>query len=237
MNTITICKMHGSNCDGRCVDPNVDNGMMTKVWGPTGWLFLHCVTFGYPYAINPKNYEHSYKKEQYRNFFMSVGNVLPCKYCRESYKDFVKVLPIDKFLNTRKDLCLWLYKIHNMVNEKLGVPKSDIPSFTEIQEFYEQFRAKCKKTTEEEREANKEKGCIKPADGTPKKCLINVVNCEEGDITRRENSIIYNNSKLSTLLTDLFNWKHWIMPTIILTIVFTIFNKLKIINIISSKIK
>ena len=46
---------------------------------------------------------------------------------RESYKDFVKILPIEKFLNSRKDLCLWLYKIHNMVNEKLGVPASDIP--------------------------------------------------------------------------------------------------------------
>ena len=50
--TINICKTHGNNCDGRCIDPNVDNGMMTKVWGPTGWLFLHCVTFGYPYVIN-----------------------------------------------------------------------------------------------------------------------------------------------------------------------------------------
>ena len=88
---------------------------------------------------------------------MSTGNVLPCKYCRESYKDFAKVLPIDKYLNTRKDLCFWPHKIHNMVNEKLGVPKSEIPTFTEIQEFYEQFRAKCKKTTEEEREANKRK--------------------------------------------------------------------------------
>ena len=47
-----ICKTHGKNCDGACIDPNVDNGMMTKVWGPPGWLFLHCLTFGYPYTIN-----------------------------------------------------------------------------------------------------------------------------------------------------------------------------------------
>ena len=40
------CNIHGESCDGGCTDPNVDNGMMTKVWGPTGWLFLHCVTFG-----------------------------------------------------------------------------------------------------------------------------------------------------------------------------------------------
>ena len=45
-NEIKTCKTHGVNCDGACIDPNVDNGMMTKVWGPAGWLFLHCITFG-----------------------------------------------------------------------------------------------------------------------------------------------------------------------------------------------
>ena len=25
--------------------------MMTKVWGPPGWFFLHCVTFGFPERI------------------------------------------------------------------------------------------------------------------------------------------------------------------------------------------
>ena len=95
----------------------------------------------------------------------------------------------------------------------------------------------CKKTTEEEREVNKEKGCVKPADGTPKKCLINVVNCKEGDVTRRENSIIYNNTNINCLITEFFNWKNWVMPFMILTILFTIFYKYKIFNIISSKIK
>ena len=76
---------------------------------------------------------------------MSIGNILPCKYCRESYKEFVKKVPIDNYLNTRRDLCLWLYKIHNMVNRKLGVPEEDIPKFSEIQTFYEQFRANVKK--------------------------------------------------------------------------------------------
>ena len=34
------CEQHGVNCDGACVDPNVDNGM-TKVWGPAdGYFFI-----------------------------------------------------------------------------------------------------------------------------------------------------------------------------------------------------
>ena len=181
------CDIHGRNCDGDCIDPNVDNGMMTKIWGPAGWLFLHCITFGYPYAINPDNPDHKNKKEEYKVFFEKLSSVMPCKYCRESYKDFIKENPIDKSLNNRKDLTKWFYKIHNKVNNKLGVPKCDIPSFKTIQKRYETFRAKCKKTTSEERENNIAKGCVTPADGTPKRCHINIVSSLEGDITRRTN--------------------------------------------------
>ena len=74
--------------------------MMTKVWGPAGWLFLHCVTFGYPYAINPENLDHAYKQDHYKTFFNLVGYILPCKYCRESYIEFARETPIDGFLST-----------------------------------------------------------------------------------------------------------------------------------------
>ena len=69
---------------------------------------------------------------------------------------------------------------------------------------------------------NKEKGCVKPADGTPKKCVINVVKCKESDVTRRHNSIVYNNSPSildnSELLKGITNWKNWIVPFVILLI-------------------
>ena len=199
------CNIHGESCDGGCTDPNVDNGMMTKVWGPTGWLFLHCVTFGYPYAINPENPEHLNKKREYQDFFHLLGKVLPCRYCRESYEDFIKETPIEPNLNTRKDLCHWLYQIHNKVNHKLGVPKCQIPSFPEVQKRYEQFRAKCKKTTEDERIANINKGCIKPADGTPKKCVVNIVPCDNGDITRRDIATDTNDWSIKQCLDNIKN--------------------------------
>ena len=44
------------------------------------------------------------------------------------------------------------------------------------------------KTTDEERKMNANKGCVAPADGTPKKCMIQVVKCSKGDITRRTNA-------------------------------------------------
>ena len=85
------------------------------------------------------------KKNQYKQFFYYLGKVLPCKYCRESYDKYYKELPIDNFLNSRHDLTLWLYKIHNEVNDKLGVPNCDIPTFEKVQNIYESYRVNVKK--------------------------------------------------------------------------------------------
>ena len=163
---------------------NKDNGMMTKIWGPPGWLFLHSISFGYPYLIDKNNKEDLRKRDEYKNFFLYIGKVFPCRYCRESYEEFIKEIPIDHFLSSREDLCYWLYIIHNKVNNKLGVPKCDIPTFDDIQLKYETFRAKCQKTTNKERDNNLKKkckrdlssnGCIIPKDGVLKKCEINII--------------------------------------------------------------
>jgi hypothetical protein len=194
------CETHGKNCNGECIDPNIDNGMMTKIWGPPGWLFLHCVTFGYPFMINLNKPEHVIRMNKTRDFFRNIGYVLPCKYCRNSYNDFMKEIPVERFLNSRKDLTYWLYLMHNKVNNKLGVPDCNIPSFEELQQRYEAYRAKCSKTTKEEREENKSKGCVNPADGTTKRCFLQVVNCKKGDITRRENSVYYTKNNMDYIL-------------------------------------
>lgn len=170
------------------IDPNIHNGMMTKVWGPAGWLFLHCVSFGYPHNIDINKKEDLEKVKNYKKFFKLIGKILPCKYCRDSYLEFIKENPIDPHLTSRKELTKWFYDIHNKVNRKLGVPECEIPSFQDVESQYEQYRAKCKKTTENERQINASKGCIRPANGTPKRCIVKVVNCNAGDITRRDNS-------------------------------------------------
>ena len=106
-------------------DPNAKNGLMTKVWGPAGWLFLHCISFGYP--ENPQTYdlEHGHPvgstRVAYRRFFQELGNVFPCRYCRDSYKDFVRDDPVDPHLGSRDELVTWFWRIHNRVNEKLGL--------------------------------------------------------------------------------------------------------------------
>jgi hypothetical protein len=183
---------------------NKDNGMMTKIWGPPGWLFLHSITFGYPYLIDINNREHLIKRQYYRNFFMYLGKVFPCRYCRESYEEFIKEIPLDKYLNSREDLCYWLYLIHNKVNYKLGIPKCDILNFKDVKKKYETFRAECKKTTNQERNINlkkeckktyakggtplvnlSNKGCVIPKDGVFKKCQISIITSDKNSVNKK----------------------------------------------------
>ena len=78
-------------------------------------------------------------------------------------------------LGSRKELTKWLYDVHNMVNDKLGVPQCERPSFEEIEERYQSFRAACKPLTESQRNDKAGKGCVAPADGKPKRSVIKVV--------------------------------------------------------------
>ena len=170
------CHNHGSKCNGEeCANKNLDNGLMTRIWGPSGWLFLHCVSFGYPYKIDPTNPEHLEKQNDYYRFFYYLGKVMPCKYCRNSYMDFfTKSSPISH-LGSRKEFTKWLYDIHNMVNDKLGVPKCEVPKFEEIEDRYQSYRASCAPLTTEQRNSNSVKGCTVPADGKSKRSVIKVV--------------------------------------------------------------
>ena len=129
---------------------NKNNGLMTKIWGPSGWEFLHSVSFGYP--IEPTEEQ----KKNYKNFFYSIGNILPCKFCRESYQDFIKnnIVLTDKDLESRENLTKWLYNLHEKVNNKLKVNYN--VSYDDVVERYESYRSKCGKVDK------KKKGCVTP---------------------------------------------------------------------------
>lgn len=114
-------------------------GLITKIWGPAMWQSLHSITFDYP--ENPTNEQ----KEQYKTFFKSLAYVLPCIYCRQSYYKFINeeenTKLTDKNLENRDSLILWLFNLHNRVNEKLNVTFAI--TFEEFKKKYESYRAKC----------------------------------------------------------------------------------------------
>ena len=133
------------------VDDNKNNGLITKIWGPAVWESLHCIAFGYP--MEPTDEQ----KKNYKDFFTNLMNVLPCRFCRDSYKDFItkeeNTLLKDCDMNNRESLTRWLYKIHNRVNFKLGITYNI--SYEDIVKKYESYRAKC---------IPNENGCNMPID-------------------------------------------------------------------------
>lgn len=127
-----------------------NNGMITKIWGPPMWISLHTVTFGYP--NNPTDEQ----KIKYKKYFELVGDILPCKYCRESYKEFISsgsTKLTDDVMENRHTLSRWFYDIHERVNKKLGVNYG--VSYEDVVNKYEAYRAKC--TTDV-----KATGCVMP---------------------------------------------------------------------------
>lgn len=117
---------------------NSNNGLMTKIWGPHMWMAIHTITFGYPIKPDEET------KQRYKTFFETLGYVLPCKFCRDSYLGFIKEPEYkltDEVLSSRENLTHWAYKIHERVNKKLDVDYG--VSFDDVKEKFEAFRAKC----------------------------------------------------------------------------------------------
>ena len=100
--------------------------MMNKnIWGPSGWLFMHSISFQYP------EYPTEEDKNNYKVFFESLKNTIPCPKCREHYSENLKQKPIQ--LNSRDELIQWVIDIHNEVNEKNS---KKIYSRQEVEKLY-----------------------------------------------------------------------------------------------------
>ena len=57
------------------------DGMLTTVWGPSLWHYLHTMSFNYPNQPTKKD------KENYKKFILQLKYVLPCDHC---HKNLVK---------------------------------------------------------------------------------------------------------------------------------------------------
>jgi hypothetical protein len=96
------------------------SGLSTKHWGKPAWYFLFsCIMGAYPPQFDPRNKNHLETKKHFKNMFTSIGYTMPCIYCRNSYKEFTKELPIEKFMSGRGELMKWLYLVKDKVNKKL----------------------------------------------------------------------------------------------------------------------
>jgi hypothetical protein len=154
------------------------DGMVTSVWGPPLWHYLHTMSFNYP--IKPTTAD----KKHYKNFILSMRNVLPCRHCRDNLIKNFKALPLTAAnMKSRDAFSRWVFKLHELVNTMLG-KKSGL-RYCDIRERYEHFRSRCvedRKFSSRKIQAavnktrkKKEKGCTEPLYGAKSKCIVKIV--------------------------------------------------------------
>jgi len=158
------------------------DGMLTAVWGPSMWHFLHIMSFNYP--VNPSEED----RKNYRDFILSLQYILPCKYCRQNLTNNLKATPLsNEDMKDRNSFSRYVYKLHETINKMLG-KKSGL-SYCDVRERYEHFRSRC--TDEKPKVFNikqmktnktlkkKEMGCTEPLYGKKSKCIIKIVPQDE----------------------------------------------------------
>jgi len=167
-------------------DYHSGDGMLTTVWGPSMWHFMHTMSFNYP--VHPSDED----KKHYHEFMLNLQYILPCKYCRQNLTKNYKAFPLrSSDMASRDSFSRYVYKLHEMVN-KLLKKKSGL-SYCDVRERYEHFRSRCTgekpklfdiKEFKEKEKKNKtvkkgEKGCTEPLYGKKSKCIIKIVPQEE----------------------------------------------------------
>ena len=147
------------------------DGMLTTVWGPAMWHFLHTMSFNYPIAPTPEDKRH------YGEFMRSLPGILPCKYCRENLaKTYKTNPPSEAHLASRATFSRYVYDLHEKVNHLLK-KKSNL-SFAAVRERYEHFRARCKPGPVDPK--GPEKGCTEPLHRDAKaRCVLRFVPQED----------------------------------------------------------
>jgi hypothetical protein len=150
------------------------DGMLTSVWGPSMWHYLHVMSFNYP--IKPTRQD----KTNYKKFLLSLKNVLPCGHCRKNLSTNFKTLPLTpKCMQSRDSFSRYVYNLHETVNKMLG-KKSGL-SYCDIRERYEHFRSRC--TIDKPKiikfTKKRENGCTEPLYGKKSKCVIKIVPQDE----------------------------------------------------------
>jgi len=148
------------------------DGMLTNVWGPTLWHYLHTMSFNYP--AEPTSQE----KKNYKNFILNLQYVLPCKYCRINLVTNFKQLPLtNKCMKNRETFSMYVYNLHELINKMLN-KKSGL-TYEDVRERYEHFRARCGKKKGKlfklKKTKKKHTGCTEPIHKVKSKGVVHIV--------------------------------------------------------------
>ena len=116
--------------------------MDTRFWGPSGWTLLHLIASD---TLTPQ------RRASVKKWFDLLEYVLPCKYCRASFHDYMLAQPLtDRIMASPATFGRWMYDIHNRVNSKLreqGLCQFADPTWPTVRDLYAaKHKSLCKGT-------------------------------------------------------------------------------------------
>ncbi len=88
-------------------------GIAPIVWGPLVWHIIFDIS---KILDNHWNQWTKEEQEHFMRFFSLLKFMLPCKYCRKSFRRFFKDIP------PHFPFLTWSYNLKNRVNTKLNRP-------------------------------------------------------------------------------------------------------------------
>jgi hypothetical protein len=92
---------------------------MSKRWGVPTWYFFH--------TFSEKITETLFtnKRKECIDLLIEICNNLPCPYCRDHARDYIKKHKLDN-IKTKEELKLYFFKFHNEVNKRTKKKALDI---------------------------------------------------------------------------------------------------------------
>jgi hypothetical protein len=100
------------------------------MWGPALWRVLHFSAE----RIGTKSLHRLPQEERrlWSNLLTNLRYSLPCPQCKKHYQQYYSLHPITSF--TKEEIRMWLYHLHQSVNERTAKPDSISPD--ELETMY-----------------------------------------------------------------------------------------------------
>lgn len=113
-------------------------GFPPCVWAPSLWHFIHVISLNFP--VEPRSKD----KKNYRKFLKALGQILPCKKCRDNFPTSFYSTEKEcggpkKIYKNRENFVVFIYKLHANINHTKTDHKLDV-GLSELIQSYESFR-------------------------------------------------------------------------------------------------
>ena len=85
-----------------------------ETWGSNLWFAIHTWALSYP--LNPSDADRFAAAA----YFNNLPNLIPCPKCGSDFAAILLMYPVENALDSRADLVEWSWRVHNIVNQKIG---------------------------------------------------------------------------------------------------------------------